>query len=321
MTDKLTTRCPIACDTAAPRDLLRKGTNGAACPLTSPPCRSSVNDTLARFEREAEPGVCDTGRYRCSYYVWGKGPPLLFVPGMGDNSRSFVFLAAELAEHFRCIAYDYPTGCGDGARLGRYTHADLVADLFAVLDHLRVERCYVLGSSFGSTVTLAALQQQPARFPRAVLQGGFARRPLSAAERLTARLGRVWPGKLARFPLYPRLFRYNHSAGFASRPEERWQYCLARIGQRRTRVMARYALLLHRVDARPLLPHIRQPVLLVTGDCDPLVKQPCTDELLHGLPNAAHVEIDGCGHLPLFSHPAELAQIVFTFLTPLSAVV
>ena len=35
--------------------------------------------------------------------------------------------------------------------------------------------------------------------------------------------------------------------------------------------MARRALLLHRVDLRPLLPAIRQPVLLVCGSHDPLV--------------------------------------------------
>jgi pimeloyl-ACP methyl ester carboxylesterase len=278
-----------------------------------------VQEALSRFEREAQRGVCDTGRYRCFYSTWGKGPPLVFVPGMGNNGRSFLLLAAHLAAHFRCIAYDYPTGRGDGARLQRYSHADLVADVFALLDHLNVNQSYILGCSFGSTIAVAAMHQQPKRLPRAILQGGFARRPLAPAERLAARLGRVWPGKLARFPLYQRVFRHNHFAPFADRPEEFWRHCVEHIGKHTTRVSARYALLLHKTDVRPLLPEIRQPVLLVTGDRDPLVRQPCTDELLQGLPNAGHIEIEGCGHMPLFSHPGELARIVCRFLTPAHA--
>lgn len=297
--------------------------NGAACPLTDLPCHLdaachslTIQHASERFEQEAQPGVCATGRYRCSYYTWGKGPPLVLVPGMGDSSRSFLLLAAHLAETFRCIAYDYPTGIGDGARLRRYTHADLVADLFAVLDSLGVKQSYILGSSFGSTVALAAMHRAPQRLPRGILQGGFARRPLSRAERLAARLGRIWPGKLARFPLYQRVFRYNHFPAFAGRPQELWRHCVNRIGQRPVRVTANYALLVHRADVRNLLPEIRQPVLLVTGDRDPLVKQPCTDELLQGLPNAGQIEINGCGHLPLFSHAGELARVVSMFLTP-----
>ena len=151
----------------------------ATCPLHAAPKLANI---LHRFETEAEHGVCDTGRYRCRYAVWGQGPPLLFIHGLSDRARSFALVYASLSRHFRCIAYDLPTGKGDGARLHRYTHADLAADVFALLDHLNLPRSYVLGSSFGATIALAALHACPERLPRAVLQGGFAHRPLAAAE-------------------------------------------------------------------------------------------------------------------------------------------
>src|SRR5438034_1240525 len=84
------------------------------------------------------------------------------------NSRSFVLPAALLSRSFRCIAYDLPSGREDGADLRRLTHADLVRDLFAVLDHAGARQSYLFGSGFGTTLALAALRAAPERLPRAV---------------------------------------------------------------------------------------------------------------------------------------------------------
>src|SRR5207247_249466 len=82
-------------------------------------------EALARFDREAVQSVCDSGRYRMPYYSWGEGPPLLFVHGVGDSGRSFIQPIARLSAHFRCIAYELPSGHRDGARLRRHSHDDL----------------------------------------------------------------------------------------------------------------------------------------------------------------------------------------------------
>src|SRR5262245_57314121 len=132
------------------------------CPLQAPPL--SVAEARRRFEAEAVRGVCDTGRYRCPFFSWGAGPPLVFIPGLADNGQSFLLPISLLASQFRCVGYDLPTGRGDGARIGRYTHADLVADLLALLDHLQIEQSYLFGSSFGSTIALAAMHRHPGRF-------------------------------------------------------------------------------------------------------------------------------------------------------------
>jgi len=80
--------------------------------------------------------------------------------------------------------------------------------------------------------------------------------------------------------------------------------------------VARRALLLHRIDFRPILTEIRQPVLVVSGDCDPLVNHECAAVLRDGLPGAEHVELDECGHFPQYTHPEVLAEVVARFLTP-----
>lgn len=280
--------------------------SAAACHAATPTI--SLRDALARFQQEAVRGTCDTGRYQCPYFTWGQGPPLVFIPGLSDQALSFVMLGALLSPRFRCIAYDLP--------LGRYSHADLVDDLFTLLDHLGIRQSYVLGSSFGSTIALAALGRQPERLPRAILQGGFACRPLAPAEILLASLARYWPWPMRHLPFRRQLLARAHQTPFSSRPPEVWEFLVERWGSSPMSAIAQRALLMHRLDLRPLLSEIRQPVLLVCGEADPLVHRKYEEELLAGLPNAGRVEIPGCGHNPQYSHPEALAEIIDQFLNP-----
>jgi pimeloyl-ACP methyl ester carboxylesterase len=289
-----------------------------SCPALAgcPQGRIALEEALGRFEREAARGVCDTGRCRLRYYSWGGGPPLVFIHGVSDVSRSFVQVISRLSAHFRCVAYDLPSGHGDGARLSRYRHDDLVADLWALLDHLKIERSYVLGSSFGATVALRAMRQRPERLPRGVLQGGLAYRPLRVAERVFAWLFRRLPGPTARLPRRERLLELVHQEPFEGRAPEVWRAYVEWTGQARLRALGHQAGWLHRLDLRPDLPHIRQPVLLVHGDRDSTVPRAHAEMLLAGLPSAGLAVIEGAGHVPYYSHPEALAEVVRQFLTP-----
>jgi pimeloyl-ACP methyl ester carboxylesterase len=286
-----------------------------ACAL-HPPGRIDLADALARFRREARHGTCDTGRYRMPYFTWGDGPPLVFIHGVADGGLSFVAPMARLSARFRCVGYDLPQGAGDGARLGRLTHADLVADLFALLDRLDATRAYVYGSSFGATVALAALAERPAHLPRAVLQGALAYRPLRRAELWLAWLARAFPMRLARLPFRAAVARAVAGPALDERGPEALERLLAVSGRAPLRAVAHQLLWLHRLDLRPLLPRVRQPVLLLCGAADRVVPASCADELLRGLPNAGKVVLEGCGHAPSYTHPEAVAAVVEQFLTP-----
>ena len=269
---------------------------------------------LEQFEREAERGVCDTGRYRMNYRVWGQGPPLIVVPGLCDFADSFVLPLARLHDKFRCITYDLPAGGFDGAKLAGHRHGDLVDDLFALCDYLHLESAVLLGTSFGSTIALSALARDAKRFPTAILQGGFAHRPLAWAEVLLARFARYWPGNLVHLPGRRFIADHAHRAEFADCEPARWPHFLSHQGAARNAAIAHRALLLHGIDLRPILPTIRQPILLVRGDRDRLVSRHCAEELRRGLPNVLDGEIEGCGHLPQFTHPEVFAELIEQFL-------
>jgi pimeloyl-ACP methyl ester carboxylesterase len=283
----------------------------SSCPLHVEPV--TLAEALRRFHREAVPGTCDTGRYRCPYVTWGAGPTLVCVPGLADDAMCFVLLMAHLSRHFRCVAYDWPTGNGDGARLGRYRHRDYVADLLALLDHLGAKEAFPVGYSFGSTITLSAMDTQPGRFPRAVLLSGFARRRLAPAEWLLASLARHWHAPLSKLPLRYWVIDRTQRGMFARSAPEIWDFYVQRTGALPMPAMANRSLVMHEVDLRGLLPSIRQEVLLVCGDADPLVNKQCETELLMGLPNVARFELANCGHMAIFTHAEALAELVTDF--------
>ncbi|HWG42300.1 MAG TPA: alpha/beta hydrolase [Gemmataceae bacterium] len=275
-----------------------------------------LSDALARFEREAVQGTCNTGRYRLPYYSWGEGPPLLFVHGVGDSCRSFLQPISRLSAHFRCIAYDLPSGHRDSARLRRHSHDDLVSDVWALLDHLGVRQSYILGSSFGATIVLKAMHAHPERLPRGILQGGLAYRPLRRAERFLAYWGRFLPGAMASVPLREKVLLKTTGSAFKELFPDVWQHFLDCSGRARLAAFAAQAHMLRDLDLRPLLSGIRQPMLLICGDQDRVVPPPYEEVLLQGLPNAGRVVIEGCGHVPSYTHPEVLAEVIRQFLTP-----
>jgi pimeloyl-ACP methyl ester carboxylesterase len=270
-------------------------------------------DALAVWDREARRGVIDTGRYRMPFFVWGSGPPVVFIHGLADQSRSFVPVMAALRREFTCIGYELPAGGSDGARLGAYRHPHLVADLIALLDHLRIRQTSLFGSSFGSTIALATLHDHPDRATRAVIQGGFAFRPLAPWERILCDFARYWPGPMATLPLRDRLHHPTEVHLFDGRPEL-WEFHRENFDVAPKAAVARRGLMILDVDLRRQLPAIRQPVLMICGDSDATVPAVCDGPLLEGLPNVARVELPACGHYPHYTHAPLVAEIVRQFL-------
>jgi pimeloyl-ACP methyl ester carboxylesterase len=274
----------------------------------------SLPEALERFEREAIRGVCNTQRYRLPYYIWGQGPPLFFVHGAADVSRSFLMTIALLKDSFQCIAYDLPGHRGDGAILRHYRHADLVSDFFALLDHLQIDNAAVLGSSFGGTIALKALKAAPTRLTHGIIQGGLIHRPLKRAEWWLAWLARWLPGPTGKMPRREKILRAVHGGPFAGRGEEWWRAYVEWTGQARIATLGHQGRLLHGVDLRPDLPEITQRVLIIAGDRDHVAPLSHAQQIAAGLPNSQLIILPGCGHVPCYTHPEEFAGAIRAFL-------
>lgn len=112
------------------------------------------------------------------YEEFGSGYPLLlFAPGGMRSAIDFWHKSPfdpteEFAADFRVIAMDQrnatarsrgPASAADGWHT--YT-----SDHLALLDHLKIDRCHVMGGCIGSSYCLSIAQTAPARVSAAVLQ-------------------------------------------------------------------------------------------------------------------------------------------------------
>jgi pimeloyl-[acyl-carrier protein] methyl ester esterase len=59
---------------------------------------------------------------------------------------------------------------------------------------------------------------------------------------------------------------------------------------------------LRETDLRASLPHIKQPALVLAGECDELTPALASAYLAQHLPNAKMVLIKGAAHVPFLSH-------------------
>lgn len=134
---------------------------------------------------------------------------------------------------------------------------------------------------------------------------------------LIARFGRYWPGPFGTIPFRHRFHAPSEYEVFRSLGmPEMLQFLIANSGEVSKAAVAWRGGLVARIDLRAKLPAIRQPVLMIRGEHDSIVRRECEPALLEGLPNVDRVEIPGCGHYPEYTHAPLVAELIRRFLTP-----
>jgi pimeloyl-ACP methyl ester carboxylesterase len=107
--------------------------------------------------------------YRRAFVHCGRGPAILLIHGIGDNSDTWRELIPKLARHFTVIAPDL-LGHGRSekprADYSVAAYANGMRDLISVLD---IERVTVVGHSLGGGVAMQFAYQYPERCERLVL--------------------------------------------------------------------------------------------------------------------------------------------------------
>src|ERR687894_2719718 len=98
------------------------------------------------------------------YDIHGEGPPLILIGGLGFGRWGFFRQIPALSRHFRTITFDVR-----GERDLEGGVSDLVDDVVALLDHLRIRKAHVLGISLGGFVAQELAIMRPDLVDRLVL--------------------------------------------------------------------------------------------------------------------------------------------------------
>ena len=101
--------------------------------------------------------------------VVGEGPPLLLIAGFSGNTTGWLPVQPAMAEHVTLIMFDNPGAGRSCVPPGPYTIPQMAGDAVALLDHLDVDRAYVLGSSMGGMIAQELALRHPERVEKLIL--------------------------------------------------------------------------------------------------------------------------------------------------------
>jgi pimeloyl-ACP methyl ester carboxylesterase len=240
----------------------------------------------------------------------GSGPPLLLLHGLGSCKEMWRPVVPLLARERDVIAVDLP---GFGASPpGAQTVDGLARELAAFADGLGLDRPHVAGNSMGGGLALALGAMGHARSACAVSPIGFANereaayaRAVLTVTRVLARAADPVAAPLAR----PRALRTATMGHLVARP---WRLPPSEAAFW-TRACARapsFWPLLRRAPSWTVEPPVC-PTTIAWGDRDRLLifsrQAPRARRML---PSARHVVLHGCGHVPTWDDPNQVARAV-----------
>jgi len=248
------------------------------------------------------------------YETWGRGEPLLLIPGLATDLRIWACQRMAFGRRFRCIAVDNRGSGRSDKPEGPYTLEQMAADAIAVLDAEGVDRAHIVGHSMGSYVAQVMAVQHPDRL-RSLTLAGTACRHLP------------W-----RLELLERWQETARTRGVHAWARQAFPYLL---GPRTARTLGLFINLLwpillqqpaHAFDSqieallgapdgeRGKLEGIDVPTLVVCGSKDTLTTPADAAEVTSLIPGARLVTLRGAGHGLMLEAAPDFNAAVLGFL-------
>ena len=252
----------------------------------------------------------------CSLYYeeHGTGEPLLLVPGLGGVGAGFFKQIPELSKHFRVIVHDH-RGCGRSDKpLMRYSVEQMVQDVLALMDALRIERTHLLGHSTGGAIGQILAIESAQRLDKLVLSStwthcdGFFSRSFEGRHAVLKHAGPKAYLRSSTAVLYP--------PGWVARNEK----LLAEQEAQQLAAFPPAEVMLSRIEAimrfdrRGELSRIRTPTLVSVAADDNVTPAYFSEALVRAIPGAKLKVFEGGGHLLYHVIDREYTQAVLEFL-------
>ncbi len=254
---------------------------------------------------------------RLNHHRSGTGAPLVLIHGIGSRWQIWEPILARVAAERDLVALDLP-GFGrspmppPGTPPGVPSLATLVDEFLT--DELGLERPHVAGNSLGGWIALELARRGRASSATALSPAGFARGPDSAYARanlwLAVRAARALEKRADRLTR-PVLGRRILFGTFVARPER----IAPQDAAESLRALAQapwFDDMLPAVVADRFRggEEMRVPVTIAWGEKDRLLLPRQARRAARGLPSARMLTLTGCGHVPTYDDPEQIATVL-----------
>lgn len=231
------------------------------------------------------------------YQDQGQGPVVVLIPGLGGRLAFWQGIVPALSQSFRVLALDHPMTV-----IGPNAIQDMADVVLALLDHLDIPCCSVIGQSMGGPVAQRIALGHPSRIDRIVFGSTWAgpddyfRRAFGLRLEILEKLGVEGYAKAQILSTFS-------PEDIAKNPER------AAAWEERAIATSDPAVLAHRMrailahDATQQIKEITQPCLVIAVEGDQVVPPHMSRVLAQSLPNAELKELTGGGHFKAMLDP------------------
>ncbi|KEY56905.1 alpha/beta fold hydrolase [Serratia sp. DD3] len=259
-----------------------------------------------------EQQIMATTQGNLSFRTSGEGETIVFLHGILGSSKAWAFQFAAFSPSHRVIAWDAP-----GYASSALVPADISAYeqmLHELIQTSTTGKVILVGHSMGGTIASRYAARHPDKVKTLVLScthpGYGAPESAPSSEKLEKRLkelaeiGREAYGKNRARDLLP----------FANVPTAVLDYAAEIAAETNLEGLRRATRMLQLADNRALLPQLKMPTLILTGEEDRVVQPQLKAELLALVPYSRHVEMPGLGHAPYFQAPDYYNRLLREFI-------
>jgi pimeloyl-ACP methyl ester carboxylesterase len=268
----------------------------------------------------------DVNGTRLFYQVSGSGEPVVLIPGLGTTHAFFNGALPILSQRNQVIGLDL-RGVGQSAKPKQTYSMELWADdIAALLDHLKIGRAHILGSSLGGCVALAFADRYAAKTASLVLAATF-----SEIDRMLELNYRVRIALIEKVGMTQLLADFAVTALFGRTFYET---------EKGRAVAANTLMMIQQNEKDMYIEHLRAvlrfgrcepgqekeekytaklknmqfPALVMVGEEDVLTVAKFSRIMAAALPRAELVVQPACGHVTLVEQPEESARMIVEFL-------
>lgn len=239
----------------------------------------------------------------------GPGPAVLFNHGFLMDHEMFEPQVSELSGEFRCVTWD-ERGFGQTEASTEFTYWDSADDALALLDHLGIDRAFLVGMSQGGFLALRAALRAPGRVLGLGLIDTQAGVEADEARPLYDAMVQDWVENGPSDALAGAVAGIIMGAGYDHSPWiAKWQSTPKEAIERP------YRTLMNRDDIWDRLHEIAAPAIVLHGEADTTIPMELAERLAEELPGCEElIRIPGAGHASNLSHPAEVNGPLRAFL-------